>query len=46
MLVTDKLASYRDAHRTTMSTTEYRHNKYLNNRCENSHQPTGNANGR
>ncbi|WP_411194393.1 DDE-type integrase/transposase/recombinase [Rhodococcus erythropolis] len=23
-----------------MSATEHRHNKYLNNRCENSHQPT------
>ena len=31
VLVTDKLASYRVAHRQ---------NKYLNNRCENSHQPT------
>ncbi|MDV6278271.1 IS6 family transposase [Rhodococcus erythropolis] len=40
VLVTDKLASYRVAHRNTMSTTEHRHNKYLNNRCENSHQPT------
>ncbi|MDV6277941.1 IS6 family transposase [Rhodococcus erythropolis] len=40
VLVTDKLASYRVAHRTTMSTTEHRHNKYLNNRCENSHQPS------
>ncbi|MDV6278292.1 IS6 family transposase [Rhodococcus erythropolis] len=40
MLVTDKLASYRVAHRRTMSATEHRHNKYLNNRCENSHQPT------
>ncbi|MDV6278427.1 DDE-type integrase/transposase/recombinase, partial [Rhodococcus erythropolis] len=25
---------------TTMSTTEHRQNKYLKNRCENSHQPT------
>ncbi|MDV6278420.1 IS6 family transposase [Rhodococcus erythropolis] len=40
VLVTDKLASYRVAHRTMMSTTEHRHNKFLNNRCENSHQPT------
>ncbi|MDV6278890.1 DDE-type integrase/transposase/recombinase, partial [Rhodococcus erythropolis] len=40
VLVTDKLASYRVAHRTTRPTTEHRHNKYLNNRCENSHQPT------
>ncbi|MDV6278137.1 DDE-type integrase/transposase/recombinase [Rhodococcus erythropolis] len=40
MLVTDKLASYRVAHRTTMSTTKHRQSKYSNNRCENSHQPT------
>ncbi|WP_411194460.1 IS6 family transposase [Rhodococcus erythropolis] len=40
VLVTDKLASYQVAHRTTMSATEHRKNKYLNNRCENSHQPT------
>ncbi|GAA3139056.1 IS6 family transposase [Rhodococcus sp. IC4_135] len=40
VLITDKLASYRVAHRTMMSTTEHRQNKYLNNRCENSHQPT------
>ncbi|MDV6277836.1 DDE-type integrase/transposase/recombinase [Rhodococcus erythropolis] len=40
VLITDKLASYRVAHRTTMSTTEHRRNKYVNNRCENSHQPT------
>ena len=35
-----RLASYRVAHRKTMSTTKHRHNKNLNNRCENSHQPT------
>ena len=40
VLVTDKLASYRVAHRQIMSTVEHRQNKYLNNRCENSHQPT------
>ncbi|WP_411194441.1 IS6 family transposase [Rhodococcus erythropolis] len=40
VLVTDKLASYRVAHRSTMSTTKHRQNKFLNNRCENSHQPT------
>ena len=40
VLITDKLRSYQVAHRTTMSTTEHRRNKYLNNRCENSHQPT------
>ncbi|WP_411194435.1 DDE-type integrase/transposase/recombinase, partial [Rhodococcus erythropolis] len=40
VLVTDKLASYQVAHRTTMSTVEHRQSKYLNNRCENSHQPS------
>ena len=40
VLVTDKLRSYQVAHRQTMSATEHRHNKYLNNRYENSHQPT------
>ncbi|MDV6278246.1 IS6 family transposase [Rhodococcus erythropolis] len=40
VLITDKLASYRVAHRNTISTVEHRQNKYLNNRCENSHQPT------
>ncbi|WP_095973405.1 IS6 family transposase [Rhodococcus erythropolis] len=40
VLITDKLPSYQVAHRTTMSTVEHRQNKYLNNRCENSHQPT------
>ncbi|MCQ4152621.1 MULTISPECIES: IS6 family transposase [Rhodococcus] len=40
VLITDKLRSYEVAHRKTMSTTEHRQNKYLNNRCENSHQPT------
>ncbi|NHE67796.1 IS6 family transposase [Rhodococcus sp. D-46] len=40
VLVTDKLASYQVAHRETMSTSEHRQNKYSNNRCENSHQPT------
>ena len=40
VLVTDKLRSYQVAHRTTMSAARHRQNKYLNNRCENSHQPT------
>ncbi|TSD40273.1 IS6 family transposase [Rhodococcus sp. KBS0724] len=40
VLVTDKLRSYQVAHRKTRSTTEHRQNKYLNNRCEKSHQPT------
>lgn len=40
VLVTDKLRSYQVAHRQTMPATEHRRNKYLNNRCANSHQPT------
>ncbi|MDV6277925.1 DDE-type integrase/transposase/recombinase [Rhodococcus erythropolis] len=40
MLITGKLASYRVAHRTTMSTVERRQNTYVNNRCENSRQPS------
>lgn len=40
ILATDKLASCRFAPRATMSMVEYRQNKYSNNRCENSHQPT------
>ena len=40
VMITDKIPSYQVAHRKTMSTTEHRQNKYLNNRCENSHQPT------
>lgn len=39
-LITDKLTSYRVAHRQMMSTVEHRQAKYLNNRAENSHQPT------
>lgn len=35
-----QLPSYQVAHQKTMSTTEHRQNKYLNNRCENSRQPT------
>jgi putative transposase len=40
VLVTDKLASYRVAHRRLMPGVEHRRSKYLNNRAENSHQPT------
>ena len=40
VLVTDKLASYGVAHRRLMSSVEHRRSKYLNNRAENSHQPT------
>ena len=40
MLVTDKLRSYQVAHRAVMPSVEHRQSKYLNNRAENSHQPT------
>jgi putative transposase len=40
VLVTDKLASYGVAHRRLMRSVEHRRSKYLNNRTENSHQPT------
>jgi transposase-like protein len=40
VLVTDKLASYRIAHRELMPSLTHRQSKYLNNRAENSHQPT------
>ena len=40
VLVTDKLASYQPAHRELMASVEHRQSKYLNNRAENSHQPT------
>jgi putative transposase len=38
--VTDKLRSYAAAHRDLMPSTEHRQSQYLNNRAENSHQPT------
>jgi putative transposase len=40
VLVTDKLASYGVAHRRLIPGGEHRRSKYLNNRAENSHQPT------
>ncbi len=40
MIVTDKLRSYGAAHREVMPSVEHRQSKYLNNRAENSHQPT------
>jgi DNA replication protein DnaC len=38
--LTDKLASYQVAHRELMPSVQHRRSKYLNNRAENSHQPT------
>jgi putative transposase len=40
VIVTDKLRSYKAAHRQLMSSVEHRSSKYLNNRAENSHIPT------
>ena len=40
MIVTDKLASYEVAHREILHSVQHRRSKYLNNRAENSHQPT------
>ena len=39
-LVTDKLGSYRVAHRTMMPSVTHDTNRYANNRAEVSHQPT------
>jgi putative transposase len=39
-IVTDKLASYGAAKREMRSSVEHRQHRYLNNRAENSHQPT------
>ena len=40
MIVTDKLGSYQVAHRELLGSVEHRLSKYVNNRAENSHQPT------
>jgi putative transposase len=40
VLVTDKLASYGAAQRDVLPSIEHRQHKRLNNRAENSHQPT------
>ena len=40
VVVTDQLRSYGAAHREVMPSVEHRQSKYLNNRAENSHQPT------
>lgn len=40
VIITDKLASYQVAHRELLPSAEHRRSKYLNNRAENSHQPT------
>ncbi|MFG2563636.1 IS6 family transposase [Streptomyces sp. NPDC048496] len=40
VIVTDKLRSYGAAHREVMPSVEHRSHKGLNNRADNSHQPT------
>src|SRR5215207_2775728 len=40
VMITDKLASYRAAKGEVMASVEHRRHKGLNNRAENSHQPT------
>ncbi len=40
VMITDKLASYGAAKREIMPSVEHRKHKGLNNRAENSHQPT------
>ncbi len=40
VLITDKLGSYAAAHKEVMPSVEHRKHKRLNNRAENSHQPT------
>ena len=40
VIITDKLASYSAAKREVMPSIEHRQRRYLNNRAENSHQPS------
>jgi putative transposase len=40
VMITDKLASYRAAKQEVLPSVEHRQHKRLNNRAENSHQPT------
>jgi putative transposase len=40
VIVTDKLKSYGAAKREILPSVEHRQHRYLNNRAENSHQPT------
>ncbi len=39
-MITDKLGSYEAAKQEVMPSVEHRRHRRLNNRCENSHQPT------
>jgi len=40
VIITDRLKSYSAAVRDSLPSVEYRQHRYLNNRAENSHQPT------
>jgi len=40
VMITDKLGSYEAAKQEVMPSVEHRRHRRLNNRCENSHQPT------
>ena len=40
VIITDKLKSYGAAKRESLPGVEHRQHRYLNNRAENSHQPT------
>jgi putative transposase len=40
VIVTDKLRSYRAATQEALPSVEHRQHRYLNNRAEDSHQPT------
>ena len=41
VIITDKLKSYGAAKREILPGVEHRQHRYLNNRAENAHQPTG-----
>ena len=45
VIVSDKLAGYQVAARELLPSVTHRRSKYLNNRAENSHQPTRVGNG-
>ena len=40
VIITDKLASYGAGKREVLPSVDHRQHRYLNNRAENSHQPT------
>jgi putative transposase len=40
VIITEGLSSYQVAHRAMVPSVQHRRSKYLNNRAENSHQPT------